>query len=176
MNDSDNETIARKQNRIIRQLDELNFALEPFYRIDFERLHDTQSKIRELRNEITHYIPSMGLERFDDIATSKDKVNLIGILPMMLLSEDLFPRHKDLIDFSANILGVHVRHLNRPSRTRIIGEIIAQIAKLPSLEIELISKKIQSFIRDSKIRKTNFFLGWDSAIRQMRPGNDDTKT
>jgi hypothetical protein len=170
-----NDTL-KKQNKIVRDLDDLIYALEPFYRIDFQKLQEAQKTIKQLRNEIVHYIPSIGLERFDNIASSSIKSNVIGLLPMMLLSEDLFPTHRDLLDFAKYTLNIELRRLNRPSRTRIIGEIIAQVAKVQTSEMELVYKKLQDFIRKKSFKNKNFFSDWDSAIRSMRSGNDDGRT
>lgn len=165
---SDIDNSIRKQQRITNYLNELNFALEPLYRFDFKRLE----KLREIIKDLEKEVKQSGFpENMETVTGEYERINLIGLLPLMLTSRELFPNHKSLIEFSKNVLSIRLKDFGRPARTRIVGEILTEVAKLPKGETKEMLEKLHSFIRNKIVHGgESFFIEWDSTIRRMRSG------
>lgn len=172
--ESDMDESLRKRRIILDYLNELGYALEPFYRIDFDKLKNIKRLVKDLEQEFSQYrFPTS----FKTVAGHNKRVDLVGLLPLMLMSEEMFPTHKSLIDFSGNVLGIELKRLTRPSRTRIVGEILLEVAKLPAKDLDKILAKLQEIIRNKMVHaKSDFFMEWDSAIRRMRSAHAESET
>ncbi|MCK4386444.1 MAG: hypothetical protein KAW52_09290, partial [candidate division Zixibacteria bacterium] len=91
--------------------------------------------------------------------------------------KEMFRTNKSIIEFSIEVLGIKLKRLNRPSRTRIIGEILLEVAKLSKKDLNKITEKMQKMIRNKLVhKKTDFFMEWDSAIRRMRSEHAESET
>ncbi|MDH5686765.1 MAG: hypothetical protein OEZ48_02715 [Candidatus Bathyarchaeota archaeon] len=163
----------RRRKKILDYLSDLDYALEPLYRIDFDKLRNISKILRNLEHEISQYRFSM--DRSMDISGKKGyyrNVDLVGLLPVMLMSKEVFPTHNTLYDFSIEVLGIDLRHklgTIRPARTRIVGEILAEVVRLPKKNLDRVLERLQLIIRNRAVhKKQDFFVDWDSTIRRMR--------
>jgi hypothetical protein len=160
----------RKKRRMLQHLSDLEYALEPFGRLD---LKEIIRMIRDLRMEISQYSFPSSLKA---VSGYDRKVSLVGLLAVMLMSKEMFKTHKSLINFSNDVLGVKLQPLSRPSRTRIIGEVLSEVVNIPTKEQSRVLDKLQDTIRNKLVHtKTDFFLEWDSAIRRMRSEGAEPK-
>lgn len=171
---NDKKGSYRRKSNILRYLDELNYSLEPFYHMDFERLRNIRKIVSNLERALSEYQPQRRLSV--EVADAK-RMELVGLLPIMLMSREMFPTHKSLYDFSKSVLGVELRdRLSRPARTRIVGEILKEVMQVTQLDRDRVLDKLQEVIKsrmDSVER--SFFIDWDSTIRKMRHGNTDSE-
>jgi len=171
-NDIDSST--RKRQSILNYLSDLDYALEPLYRIDYDRLKNIRKIVKDLEHEISQYKFPSSLKT---TAGRGGMANLVGLLPLMLMSKELFPTHRSLIDFSSKVLEIKLQDFGRPARTRIIGEILTEVAKLSAKDLDRILEKLQEIARNEVAHgKRNFFLDWDSAIRRIRTGHAERET
>lgn len=175
---NDRKDMSKRKSDILRYLDELNYSLEPFYHINFERLRDIRRIVNKLERELHEYRPQMQFE----IGATDKRVELVGLLPFMLMSRDMFPTHKSLYEFAKSVFGVELRNrLSRPARTRIVGEILKEVMILPRRDWNKILDKLQEIIKNARARamssqKRSFFTDWDSAIRRMRHEYKESET
>jgi len=171
---NDMDASIRRRRDILNYLNELDYALEPFYRIDFDKLKNLRRIVRSLEKEISQYqLPTS----FKIVAGYDKRANLIGLLPLMLMSKEMFRTNRSIIDFSSDVLGIGLKRMSRPSRTRIVGEIVSEVAKLSTKDLDKVIDKLQEMTRNKLVhRKTDFFREWDSAIRRMRPEHAESET
>ena len=171
---NDMDDFLRRRRNILNYLSELDYALEPFYRIDLDKLKKIRKIIRDLEQEMSQYEFPTSLKT---VSGYDRRASLVGLLPLMLMSKEMFRTNKSIIDFSIDVLGIKLKRLHRPSRTRIIGEILSEVSKLPTRDLSKILDKLQKMVRDRLVHtREDFFVEWDSAIRRMRPEHGRSET
>jgi hypothetical protein len=105
---------------------------------------------------------SLSTERTEDSRTQ-----LIGKLPMILLSTEYFPDNETLIGFSEKSLGLAMPKGHR-SKKEIMGIIITEVVRLRPQKIEEFSRIIDQVMGKKPKGKKSFFEEWDKAIKEMR--------
>jgi len=107
-------------------------------------------------------IVSLPPERLED-----DKMQLIGKLPMILLSTEYFPDNETLINFSEKSLGLIMPKGHR-SRKEIIGIIVTEVAQLNPKRIEEFRRITDQVMGKKPKGQRSFFEEWDKAIKEMQ--------
>ncbi len=124
---------------------------------------------RKTRNEIIHsYIDRPSLSTYSNNLNNridKNKKELIGTLPNILVSTEYFPSNKSLNQF-AKELGFDIAGFEKKKKDEIIGRIIIKVSEFDPNKIDLINNILNSVL--DKVKKGNineFFLEWDKAIK-----------
>jgi len=160
--------LLKKKRQISNMLRELEYILEPFYRIDYRKLENLRVHLRQLEREIDNLQMPMTMKRGKHRET---KADLIGLLPLILMSKEMFRSNKDLAEYVKNVLDIEISKSSMKSRSHIIGEALVKVSGMPSKDLDLMVDKLQNTLRNkAKHKKSDFFKEWDLIIGRMRSG------
>jgi len=162
----------QKKNELLESINELNFILEPFYRIDFRKITELQKMIRKLENEInmfynqyeTELIAESLLNNSQEKNTEKD---MIGILPKLLFSKEIFKTNEEIIVFSNKMLNTNIDNKSKKPRSYLIGNIMNHYIINKKEENKELLINIKNYIDDkamSTLNSQEFFKEWDKII------------
>ena len=160
MTDSDE---VRRNERELMEIRSLLFGTERTLKRIENRVEELAREIADSR-ERASVLPTSRGEKREDI-----KRLLIGELPTVLLSTELFPSNKFLIDFAKKSLNLPVPRRGR-SRREIIGIIITEVEKLDLRKIEAFRKTLNIVLEKQPKSSTDFFDFWEKTIRTMPIG------
>lgn len=95
--------------------------------------------------------------------------NLIGTIPFLLTNKDLFEKNQDIADF-AKRLDIYIPSAEKKKREDIIGRIILAISNFDEIKVRELNTAIKSLRVSDNIEgnKSNFFMDWESMIRQIK--------
>jgi len=97
----------------------------------------------------------------------KDKQQLIGILPYVLLDKKYFPTNNLLVIFAKKNLQINIRNPEKKSRDELLGSIIVQVVKKDPKQIRMFSNALKRIIGKEKSGKVeDFFWEWDKIIKE----------
>lgn len=96
----------------------------------------------------------------------KDKVEVIGALPFLLLSKEYFPTNDSVARFAKeNGIRIPKGHKTRPE---LIGFIVIGIAELQPASLSRLNKALRQVLRKAQRHEIgNFLSEWDRAIRGL---------
>jgi hypothetical protein len=136
-------------------------------------LNMDRSQLLRLRNILAHSTPQTQLTNnnvhslLKEGSKDKDKQQLVGMLPYVLLDKKYFPTNDLLALFAKNNLKITIRHYEKRSRNEILGTIIAEVVEKEPEQIALFIKALNKILgKDKKGEVSNFFLEWDRVIRE----------
>jgi len=99
---------------------------------------------------------------------NKDKKELIGNLPIILMNLDYFKTNQQLAKF-AESLNLKITNWQKRSRDEIIGRIIIEVSKFDYDRIYKLNSILNKLLGKVESGKMNdFFLEWDSVIKQIK--------
>jgi hypothetical protein len=132
-----------------------------------------RNDLRQLRNMLYHMQvnESFTLRNdfeipFEESARDKDKQQLIGVLPYVLLNKHYFPTNSILVVFAKRNLNIEIKSPQKKSREEIIGSIVAEVIKKEPTQIRLFVRALEQILgKQRKGTIKNFFLEWDRIIR-----------
>ncbi len=171
LKNSDN--MKKNLSRDIEQFDDLFYALQLLKTLDVSKLKATVRTLRNdqiMRNRLVH---SINNERFSQNSSQKKldekKIELIGILPAVLSSEQYFPSNVNLASFVKDNIGITIGTPDKRSRAEIIGIAITSINKM---DVKRLDRFKQALVKvsermDKSAVKNNFFLEWEKVIKEM---------
>jgi len=98
--------------------------------------------------------------------TEKDKLDVIGSLPFLLLNKKYFPTTESLLKFAeSNNLNIPKGH---KSRAELLGIIITNVAKLDKIKLEEFKRALDKMLKKAETKNIdNFFLEWEKTIREI---------
>jgi len=98
--------------------------------------------------------------------TEKDKLDVIGSLPFLLLNKKYFPTTESLLKFAqSNNITIPRGH---KSRAELLGIIITSVAKLDKVRLGEFREALDKMLRKVETKDIdNFFLEWEKTIRDM---------
>lgn len=103
--------------------------------------------------------------------TEEHKKELIGVLPNLLLDEDLFKTNADIAEFSESVLGISLPRHTKSSRFELIGRIICSVPTLATNKINSLMNALglldlnKEKIKSNKNIQDNF--SWNDTIQQL---------
>lgn len=131
-------------------------------------------KLQNLLNNVAHS-PNLNVNRFyrdsnilglKESSKDRDKQQLIGKLPYVLLDKKYFPTNDLLFLFAKKNLGIDIKYHKKKSRDAILGTIIAEVVKKDPDHISMFIQALNKIIgKERKGEVSNFFLEWDKVIR-----------
>jgi hypothetical protein len=132
-------------------------------------------RLQNLLNNIAH-IPSFNADtnlldlkessKWRNSSVDKDKQQLVGMLPYVLLDKKYFPTNDLLSLFAKKNLGIDIKYYKKKSRNEILGTIVAEVVKKNPSQIHLFIQALNKIIgKEKKGEVRNFFLEWDKVIR-----------
>jgi len=98
--------------------------------------------------------------------TKKDKLEVIGSLPFLLLNKKYFPTTESLLKFAqSNNITMPRGH---KSRAELLGIIITSVAKLDKVRLREFREALNKMLKKVETKNIdNFFLEWEKTIRDM---------
>ena len=165
----------RKKQELLDAIDKLNYILEPFYRINFNKIRDLQNIVHKLENEINiiydseMHIKSNNIIGYSLIDAKKNE--LIGVLPKLLFSKEIFVTNKELILFSNSVLNLDLDINSKRPRQYLVGTIIDGFVGKTYDDNYDIMAKINNYIDNrarSVLNSQEFFKEWDKIIGNIK--------
>jgi len=165
----------KKKKELLDTIDKLNYILEPFYRINYNEINELRNIVHKLENEInamyddelyskSHNI--IGYSLFDS-----KKNELVGILPKLLFSKEIFTTNEELIRFSNNILNIELDTKSKRPRQYLVGTIIFNFIEKNYDNYDDVLNKIYKYINNragSILDSQEFFKEWDKIIGNIK--------
>lgn len=169
-----NRTIKKKRE-LLDTIDKLNYILEPFYRINYNKIMDLKNIIHKLENEINIiydnkiYNNSKNIIDYSFLESKKYELN--GILPTLLFSKEIFTSNKELIQFSNDVLNINIDIKSKKPRQYLVGTILYNFMEKKYDDNYDIMKKINTYINNrarSILNSQEFFKEWDKIIGNIK--------
>ncbi|MBW1728199.1 MAG: hypothetical protein JRJ62_11610 [Deltaproteobacteria bacterium] len=168
------KTIMNKKEELLNTIDKLNYTLEPFYRINYNQINDLKFLIHKLENEISIMFNEelkISNNQIKDSIKDLKKNEIIGVLPKLLLSKEIFSSNKELILFSNKVLDTGIDLKSKRPRQHLVGTIIDDfLEKKYDRDLNIINK-IYDYIYDrakSVLTSEDFFKEWDKIIGNIK--------
>jgi len=143
-------------------IDKLRQLIEIIQNIDRNELRRLQNLLNQMQEGKLRQDLSLR-ENLKD----KDKQQLIGLLPYVLLDKRYFPTNDLLVMFAKKYLGIEIKHYEKRSRNEILGTIIAEVVNKKPEQIKLFVEALNRIMGKEKTVRGDFFTEWDKVIRGL---------
>jgi len=161
MRKSNNDT-----QRINNFLKELGYLLSQYKDIDFKEISNFNSTNQD--SDFDEYMPE-----------NKNKQFLIGCLPNLFLSKEVFPTNTDIGDFVRNNIPGYSNDFkrdSRSSRTELIGRVVCGISSLKDNDLQVFTTRLKMIIKrlnNNEMSSIDFFTEWNKAIYESIKGDNN---
>jgi hypothetical protein len=139
--------------------EKLRQLIDIIQKIDRNQLKRLQSILNQMPEKKTQSLP------LEENSKDKDKQQLIGLLPYVLLDKRYFPTNDLLAMFAKNNLEINIKHYEKRSRNEILGIIIAEVVNKKPEQIKLFIQALNKIMGKEKKSTGDFFSEWDKIIR-----------
>jgi hypothetical protein len=159
-------SVRRKKQELLDTINEVNYILEPIYKINFNKIENLKILINKLENEIYNtYEYDLSISNNDSLKNKN--IDIVGTLPKLLYSKEIFNTNEELIKFSNNILNTEIDIKSKKPRQYLVGAILYNFLEKNYDEQATIMNKINIYIQNkakSRLNNKEFFKEWDKII------------
>lgn len=101
---------------------------------------------------------------------NKDKKELIGNLPFILMESKYFNTNQDIVNFAEKLNIQIPQNWGKRSKEEIIGRIIVNVSNLEKSKISQLNMILNQMLVkvETGIMKDDFFWEWDQTIKNMK--------
>lgn len=147
-----------------KKYEQIQALVDTILRIDRNDL----KQLRNMLNKIQHPITTKDYDlTLEESSKDKDKQQLIGVLPYVLLDKKYFPTNNLLVIFAKRNLQINLKNPEKKSRDEILGSIIVQVVKKDPKQIRMFYNALKQIIGKEKSGKVeDFFWEWDKVIKE----------
>ncbi len=151
--------------RATRFLEELSWLFQSQSEID------TKSIARALADAAKHRTVRQGFSSF--VSPNPNIHFLVGILPLVLRDESLFPTNGSIAEFAISALGMPMLRWEKKSKFELIGEIVCNAIDLDDGELSKLVEALSVLARGDSLAKAIVLdahttkRGWNEIIQSL---------
>lgn len=165
---SRNSKISDSQ-RVLRFLEELGWLFDSYRNINITNaISIFTSMATENHGQSTLIDEAVGHFR----SPNPNKHFLVGVLPRLLSSADVFSSNDEIAQFAQSALNIKIPRYHKKSRFELIGHIVCAVEGLDESGLDLLVKAFSVIVKDESkyvkmIEKKNKKFEWNQIIQEL---------